>query len=287
MTGYGSAQTVTEAYTLKAEIKALNSKFLDLMTRLPKEFNDKELEIKSLIGQRLSRGKISFNFEFQTNEVTDLPVKIDESLFSLYYDQFELLANGKEIEPAELFKLAVHSPNVIIPKDDLGDIIPWEEVKKIVETAIDTCDSFRISEGQQLEKSLRNNIQKIGAGLEKVTEMDPNRVKNMRKRLDNIIADLRERFQADENRFEQELIYYMEKLDISEEKVRLKSHLDYFLEVIESADSNGKKLGFIAQEIGREINTIGSKANDADIQREVVLMKDELEQIKEQVLNVM
>ncbi len=287
MTGYGSAEAITEKYTLKVELKSLNSKFLDLILKLPREFNDREMDIKSIISKKLVRGKVNFIIDFQPNQFGESPVEINHELFQLYYEQFASLAKSNLTNRDELFKLAVHAPNVMVSKEDFSDLISYDEMVGVVREALEKCDQFRIDEGRQLEKALRKNIEEISHGLTVVSELDPGRVTNIRSRLDQAISELRQKTQVDENRFEQELIFYVEKLDISEEKVRLKSHLDYFLEILDGNDSNGKKLGFIAQEIGREINTIGSKANDAEIQRSVVKMKDELEQIKEQVLNVM
>lgn len=287
MTGYGSAEAITDKYNLKVELKSLNSKFLDLILKLPREFSDRELEIKSVISKKLIRGKVNFTIDFQPTQFGESPVEINEELFRLYYDQFASLAKEDLTNRDELFKLAIHAPNVMVPKEDFSDLIDWEDLIKVVEDALEACDQFRRTEGEQLAKALTSNIQAIDEGLEVVKSRDPERVVNIRARLDQAISELREKTQVDENRFEQELIFYVEKLDISEEKVRLKSHLDYFLEILKGSESNGKKLGFVAQEIGREINTIGSKANDAEIQRTVVKMKDELEQIKEQVLNVM
>lgn len=287
MTGYGSAEAITEKYTLKVELKSLNSKFLDLILKLPREFSDREMDIKSIISKKLIRGKVNFTIDFQPNQFGESPVAINQELFQLYYDQFAELAKSNLTNRDELFKLAVHAPNVMVAKEDFSDLISFEEMAAVVKEAVDKCDQFRADEGKQLEKALRHNIEAISEGLETVAKLDPERVANIRGRLDQAISELREKTQVDENRFEQELIFYVEKLDISEEKVRLKSHLDYFLEILAGSEANGKKLGFVAQEIGREINTIGSKANDAGIQRTVVKMKDELEQIKEQVLNVM
>ena len=287
MTGYGSAEAITEKYTLKVELKSLNSKYLDLILKLPKDFSDREMEIKSIISKKLIRGKVNFTIDFQPSQFGESPVEINQELFQLYYNQFAALAGDHLSNRDELFKLAVHAPNVMVPREDFSDLLDWADLIRVIEDALEACDQFRVAEGQQLAKALTSNIRAIEAGLQVVMERDPERVANIRSRLDQGIAELREKTQVDENRFEQELIFYVEKLDISEEKVRLKSHLDYFLEILEGNESNGKKLGFIAQEIGREINTIGSKANDAEIQRTVVKMKDELEQIKEQVLNVM
>lgn len=287
MTGYGSAESITDAYSLKVEIKSLNSKFLDLSLKIPKEFGSKELELKTAISNQLNRGKINFNLDFQPIKFTDSPIEINRELFSLYFNQFQALAQEAGTNNDEAFRLALHSPNVIMPKEDFSDLITWDEVTAVVTDALSACNTFRSDEGQQLERSMKNNISQIAEGLVQITDLDPQRVANVRNRIEQGLQDIRDKTQIDKNRFEQELIYYLEKLDISEEKVRLKSHLDYFILILDSDESNGKKLGFIAQEIGREVNTIGSKANDAAIQRIVVKMKDELEQIKEQVLNVM
>ena len=287
MTGYGAAEAITEKYTLKVELKSLNSKFLDLILKLPREFSDREMDIKSIISRKLIRGKVSFMIDFQPNQFEESPIEINQELFQLYFDQFAKLAENTLTNRDEIFMLAVNAPKVMVSKEDFSDLISYDEMVSVVREALEQCDQFRIDEGRQLEKALRKNIAEISQGLAVVSELDPTRVVNIRSRLDQAISELREKTQVDENRFEQELIFYVEKLDISEEKVRLKSHLDYFLEILDGPESNGKKLGFIAQEIGREINTIGSKANDADIQKTVVKMKDELEQIKEQVLNVM
>jgi len=286
MTGYGSAELADEKFSFKVEIKSLNSRYLDLNLKVPKEFSDKELEIKNYVGSKLVRGKLAVVVDFQPQQFDDTPVEINGPLFRMYYGQYKELAKVVGGQTGELFKLALQSPNVVVPREEL-DAIPWETARSVIEKAVQACNQFRIDEGNKLAESLSNNIKAIREGLHKVSVLDPQRLANVRNRLEQGIADIREKTQVDENRFEQELIYYMEKFDISEEKVRLQSHLDYFTEVINTEVANGKKLGFIAQEIGREINTIGSKANDADIQRVVVVMKDELEQIKEQVLNVM
>ncbi len=287
MTGYGSAEVSEERYTLKVEIKSLNSRYLDLNLKVPKEFSDKELEIKNYVGSRLVRGKLSFVIDFQPQQFDETPVEINGELFRLFYKRYEELAADVGGKEDELFKLALQSPNVIVPREDFVSLISWDVAKSVIDKAVQACDQFRIDEGGKLAQSLQANIDAIREGLAKVTEMDPQRVTNVRNRLEQAIADIKDKTQVDENRFEQELIYYIEKFDIAEERVRLQSHLDYFSEVLGSNEASGKKLGFIAQEIGREINTIGSKANDAEMQRVVVVMKDELEQIKEQVLNVM
>ncbi|MFT5568269.1 MAG: hypothetical protein ACI9RP_000298 [Cyclobacteriaceae bacterium] len=287
MTGFGAAEAATDNYTLKVEIKTLNSKFFDPALRLPKEFAMWEMDIKSILEKVLKRGKINASIEFVSQAADLAPIKVNEDLFKVYFKMFDKLAKGVNSSSDELFKLALHSPNVIVPRDDLSDIITWKEVAAVVQSAAESCQQFRATEGSRLEEALTESIESIHRNLEKVKGLDPLRVENIRSRIKKSIEDIKEVTKVDENRFEQELIYYIEKLDITEEKVRLSSHLTYFHEVTKATEANGKKLGFISQEIGREINTIGSKANDAEIQRAVVGMKESLEMVKEQVLNVL
>ena len=286
MTGYGSAEIVTDRYTIKVEIKSLNSKFLDLITKVPKEFQDREIEIKTLLTNELSRGKINFLLELESTLIEDKAFLVNEELFNYYFQAFATLSKKVGAENSEYFSLALQSPNVIEAKEDFMEMVDWNDAKKVIKDAINACNQFRKDEGIQLAKSLEENISNIRNGLLHIVQLDPGRQEHLRKRLDQNIAEIKDRIKVDSNRFEQELIYYLEKLDITEEKVRLQSHLDYFEQVMGEATSNGKKLGFISQEMGREINTIGSKANDAEMQKTVVGMKDALEQIKEQILNV-
>ncbi|MFZ9044659.1 MAG: YicC/YloC family endoribonuclease [Cyclobacteriaceae bacterium] len=286
MTGFGSAEATTDIYSLRAEIKTLNSKFFDPVLKVPKEFSNWELDIKSELEKVLKRGKVSLSIEFTSKGDEVVPVRINEPLFNVYYKSFSNLAHEQGASENELFKLALHSPNVIVPRDDFADVISPEELLAVVTASAEKCQEFRIKEGGRLQLALQESIDTIAVQLEMIKTLDPKRIAAIRSRIEKSIGDLKQQIKLDENRFEQELIYYIEKLDISEEKVRLASHLDYFREVMSEDESNGKKLGFISQEIGREINTIGSKANDAEIQRAVVNMKEALEKIKEQVLNV-
>ncbi len=285
MTGFGSAEAESDRYLVKVEIKTLNSKFLDLIQKIPRELADKELEIKNLVTQKLTRGKANLMIELKPIHLEEPTVHINRELFKKYYSEYYELAKEVDGNVKDLFKLALHSPDVIVP-DDSAPSVEWTLVKSVLEEALDKCANFREMEGKVLQEKLKSYIQEIRNGLAEVTERDPERIQQIRQRISASIEDIKEKTQVDQNRFEQELIYYLEKLDITEEKVRLGQHLDYFDEVIDAPDSQGKKLGFISQEIGREINTIGAKANDAVIQRVVVKMKDELEKIKEQSLNV-
>lgn len=286
MTGFGAAEASNSTYTLKAEVKTLNSKFFDPILKIPREFSSWELDIKSALEKVLKRGKVNLSMEFVTQSDELVPVHINDALFKVYYKTYDKLAHENGASADELFKLALNSPNVIVPRDDFADLISSEEIIAVVKKAASSCQDFRETEGARLQTALQDSIDTIAEQLELIKQLDPKRVASIRSRIEKSIGELKDQIKMDENRFEQELIYYIEKLDITEEKVRLASHLTYFQEVMAEQESNGKKLGFISQEIGREINTIGSKANDAEMQRAVVNMKEALEKIKEQVLNV-
>ena len=266
---------------ITVEIKSLNSKNLDLVARIPSQYREKELLLRNKISKALVRGKIDFavHLELTGDETTAV---INKPVVEAYLEQLKEIVDG---DRTELLKMAVRMPDVLkTEREELSE----EELKSLedgVDEALKEVLEFRSSEGKALEKDLwqrKDNIQQL---LEKVVEMDSDRIDGVRNRLKKGINDLKE--QVDENRFEQELVYYIEKFDITEEKVRLTNHLEYFAENLSSPESNGKKLAFISQEIGREINTIGSKSNHAPMQQLVVQMKDELEKIKEQLLNVL
>lgn len=286
MTGFGSAEVESKNYRVKVELKTLNSKFLDFNLKLPRELADKELEFKSIIGQHLKRGKVNLTVELVPLTLEEPTVRINDRLFTTYYRKYEELATQVSANPKDLFRLALHSPDVITT-DDEGANVGWSVVQETLMGAIQQCNEFRKEEGAALMDQMKTYIGGIREGLDQVTRQDPARIRQIRERITSSIEEIREKVQVDQNRFEQELIYYIEKLDITEEKVRLGKHLEYFTEVMSHSDAQGKKLGFISQEIGREINTIGAKANDAVIQRAVVQMKDELEKIKEQLLNIL
>ena len=258
MTGFGSAEKITEKYSLKVEIKTLNSKFFDASFRLPRVFLKWEMEIKALLEKGLGRGKINLGVHFELKNNDQPPIQINQELFDAYYKRLEQLsgdmgASGK----VALFKMAVNMPNVIAHEENPEENISFEAFKEVLMEGVADCNEFRLQEGANLQEALVSSHQKIRNGLSEVEQLDPG-------------------------------IYYIEKLDLTEEKIRLASHLDYFIEVIrDDQGASGKKLGFLCQELGREINTIGSKANDAGIQRSVVGMKEELEKIKEQILNIL
>lgn len=287
MTGFGQASLDDGQSKVYVEVKSLNSKFLDLNLRLPKLFSDHEGEIRNLISEKLERGKVSVSIEYE--QTADLTVRqtYNEQLFVAYYSQLKKLADRVYAPYESLFELALASPDVVQNNTHEGaDEKVWDRVKGLLLDALKNCDGFRLDEGKVLGSMLANCCKVIEESLEKVKELDPRRIDRIRQRLRNNVISFFGEEGFDSNRLEQEIIFYVEKLDINEEKVRLKSHLDYFMEALAAPHSNGKKLGFIAQEIGREINTIGSKSNDAEIQKQVVVMKEELEKIKEQLNNV-
>lgn len=287
MTGFGVAGLEDEQMMIQVEVRSLNSKFLDLSIRSPRQFSDKEPEIRNTVQSILDRGKVSVSIEFVPKGSQNLPVSINRDLFKSYFEEFKSLADLVGEKPADLFKLALQAPNVInsipVEREESQD---WEQVKAVLEQALRKCDGFRQDEGAALYSKLEENIQIIRSAFQRVKQEDPGRKERIQQRIRNHFAQWMDENSFDANRFEQELIYYFEKIDITEELVRLETHLNYFMKTLQEDSAQGKKLGFISQEIGREINTIGSKANDAEIQKHVILMKDELEKIKEQTLNV-
>lgn len=288
MTGFGQAMLDNNQVQISVEVRSLNSKFLDLNLRLPKTFSDKEIEVRNLISEKLERGKISLTIDYARLGESETKQTYNETLFKSYYYELRKLADGVGELQANIFSLALESPDVIQNKlKEEASEAEWNQVKSCLHDAIKKCETFRIKEGQILGSMLKECCEMISKGLSAVEKLDPKRVQRIREKLKGNVASFFGEEGYDSNRLEQEIIYYIEKLDINEEKVRLKSHLDYFLEALTESQSNGKKMSFIAQEIGREINTIGSKANDAEIQKHVVQMKEELEKIKEQLNNVL
>ena len=281
MTGYGKSELELSTKTIRLELKSLNSKSLDLNMRMPTMYRAKELELRKIIGAKLGRGKIDFSLYVEFNK-GEASAKINTEVVKGYMKQLEKISSSDEVE---LLKMAVRMPDAISTEREDIDPKEWKIISDEVLVVLNKIQNYRKDEGAVLEKDFSKRISKIDELLEDVIKIDPERIEHVRERLNKGIAELKEK--VDENRFEQELIYYIEKLDITEEKIRLKNHLGYFLKNLNLDESNGKKLGFISQEIGREINTIGSKANYAPMQKLVVQMKDELEKIKEQLLNVL
>jgi len=281
MTGYGKSVLQLPTKKISIELKSLNSKSLDLNARMPSMYRAKELSIRKLIAKNLVRGKIDFSlFVEVTGE--DTSSKINKTVVTQYMKQLQDVVAG---DSTELLKMAIRLPDAITTERDEIDEEEWNAISTEINDAITKIVAYRKDEGATLEQDFTNRIANLRRLLEEVITMDPDRIDGVRARLEKGVSDIKEK--VDENRFEQELVYYIEKFDITEEKVRLDNHLDYFTKTLNSDDSNGKKLGFITQEIGREINTIGSKSNYAPMQKLVVQMKDELEKIKEQLLNVL
>jgi uncharacterized protein (TIGR00255 family) len=281
MTGYGKSVLQLPTKKITIELKSLNSKSLDLNTRMPSIYREKELDIRKILADTLERGKIDFSIFIEVT-AEDTSTQINVPVVKQYINQLKKVVDGDELE---LLKMAVRFPDALNTVREEIDEDEWKAIENEITKAIDALTNYRLNEGKVLEEDFNVRITIINELLEKVIAMDPERIEGVRERLLKGVEELKEKY--DENRFEQELVYYIEKFDITEEKVRLKNHLNYFLESMNSEDSNGKKLGFISQEMGREINTIGSKSNYAPMQQLVVQMKDELEKIKEQLLNVL
>ena len=282
MTGFGKASLQLPSKKITVEIKSLNSKGLDLNTRMSSIYREMELGLRNQISQLLERGKIDFSLYIEvTGEETS--AKINVPIVKGYINQMkEVIPNA---DATELMKMAVRMPDALKTEREELDKEEWKHIEGVINEALNNIANFRTDEGASLEKEFQLRIANIRSYMEQALELDPERVQNIKERLFTAIEELK--VTVDENRFEQELIYYLEKLDITEEKVRLTNHLDYFLETMNNEGALGRKLGFITQEMGREINTMGSKSNHAEMQKLVVMMKDELEKIKEQVLNVL
>ena len=288
MTGFGTGVSEDNRRVVRAEVRTLNSKFTDIFVRLPKALFHRELEFRNILTKELERGKITLNIETELKTGVAPEIKINKTLATAYYRAFTELAEELEAPSQDIFRMVLQIPEVTAAStDEREELLFWELAEKAVQNALEACNQFRKDEGRRLEVAFKDSLNKIRQSAEKVAVRAPERIGKVRKRLSEEIAELLKNTPSDANRLEQEIIFYIEKLDIHEELVRLRSHLDYFEEILLLPESNGKKLGFIAQEIGREINTIGAKANDADIQRSVVEMKEELEKIKEQSMNIL
>lgn len=282
MTGFGKATLQLSNKKITVEVKSLNSKGLDLNVRMPSVYREMELGLRNVIAQKLERGKIDFSIYIEvTGEETSS--KINVPIVKGYINQMKaVIPNADE---TELMKMAVRMPDALKTERDEIDENEWNEIIKVVDEALKNIASFRIDEGKSLENEFVSRIENIRNYMNQAVSMDAERIETVKTRLRTALDELVTN--VDENRFEQELIFYLEKYDITEERVRLENHLNYFIETIAGTEANGRKLGFITQEIGREINTMGSKSNHSEMQKLVVMMKDELEKIKEQVLNVL
>ncbi len=287
MTGFGKAVCELGTKKLTIEIKSLNSKQLDMNSRIPGFYREKEIQVRNIISKKLERGKIDFSMYAEVAG-TDSNSIINTDIVKSYYRQLlpiadELGLHNKE----ELLKIVMRLPDTLKTEREELDENEWIEVEASIEQALNELIRFRNQEGQALESDIRSRVDKILDLLDQVKAFEKQRIEKVKERLRQSLKELSENDEYDENRFEQELIFYLEKLDITEEKVRLANHCQYFLKNMDKSEPVGKKLGFISQEMGREINTLGSKANDSDMQKLVIKMKDELEKIKEQLLNVL
>lgn len=287
MTGFGKATCEYGNKKIVVEIKSLNSKQLDLSTRISGLYREKDIEIRTELSQQLERGKIDFAL-YVDNSGKESVSQINQSVLMAYHEQIKQISQNTGIEmPANWFEVLLRLPDAL--KTDIVEMDEneWVEIKVAINQAIEQLKGFRIQEGKSLENVFVTKINRIAELLEQIAPFENERIEKIKAKLEENLQTISDKISYDKNRLEQELIFYIEKLDVNEEKVRLKTHLDYFIETMNHEKSPGKKLGFIAQEIGREVNTLGSKSNHSEMQKIVVLMKDELEQIKEQVLNVL
>ena len=288
MTGYGKVVVELPEKKVNIEIKSLNSKAMDLSTRIAPLYREKEMEVRNLIAQQLERGKVDFSLWVEKKDNSDITVPVNQGAMAAYYKRLSEIVEETGIPaPQDWFNTLLRMPEVMATKDEAVELTEeeWSQVAEGIRQALQQLMDFRKQEGEALDKKFRANINKIGELLASVEPYEKERVPKIKERILDALQKLPVDY--DKNRLEQELIYYIEKLDINEEKQRLSNHLAYFISTMEGKHGQGKKLGFIAQEMGREINTLGSKSNQAEMQKIVVQMKDELEQIKEQVLNVM
>ena len=282
MTGFGKATLQLPTKKITVEIKSLNSKGLDLNVRMPSVYREMELGLRNQLSTVLERGKVDFSI-FMENTAEQTSTKVNVPIVKAYISQLrEVYAKADE---TELMKMAVRMPDALKTERDEIDENDWAQIQVVIEEGIKNIQAFRISEGVALEKEFLHRIANIMTMMNETVALDGERIQTVKTRLRTAIDELK--VNIDGNRFEQELIFYLEKYDITEEKVRLENHLNYFIETLAGTEANGRKLGFITQEMGREINTMGSKSNHAQMQKLVVQMKDELEKIKEQVLNVL
>ncbi|MFP4489312.1 MAG: YicC/YloC family endoribonuclease [Bacteroidales bacterium] len=286
MTGYGSSSAETNEKKITVEIKSLNSKQMDINTRMPWYYKEKEIEIRSIISKGLVRGKADLNIFIDSLDEHDIP-SLNKTAIKSYYNQLTDIAGDLDIENRnELLSIIMQLPETLKTERQKLSDEEWKLISGLIDQAVKDLDKYRAEEGTAIEKDLEKRISLIESYLEDILPYEEERIRGLREKISNNLKQL-ESENIDEYRMEQELLYYAEKLDINEEKERLKKHCSYFKQTLDSEAVKGKKLGFISQEIGREINTLGSKANDISIQKIVVMMKDELEKIKEQLLNVL
>lgn len=286
MTGYGAHTETSDNYKVTVELKSLNSKFIEHNIKIPRSYMKNEVSLRTFLTKKLRRGKISTVLTVEVLNPDKHSLRINQPLVDAYVKQLEAARSSAGIEERPTLEYILSLPDVMMSENGDADPEEWEMIQKSFEAAADDLVKSRLEEGKALLEDMRSSCDEIGKNLAEVKAKLPGRTENIRSRIESTVKELKDNLVHDPNRFEQELIYYIEKLDINEEIVRLDKHIKYFMEMLTNEESNGKRLGFVAQEMGREINTIGSKANDADMQVHVVKMKEELEKIKEQVLNI-
>ncbi|MGM0624791.1 MAG: YicC/YloC family endoribonuclease [Bacteroidota bacterium] len=287
MTGYHKLSFAYAEKTIHIEIKSLNSKYLDISTRMPSVYKEKELAIRELIHKKLMRGKVEYNIYVDMMPGAN-STEINKELFVSYYEQLKQLRDQHNIPMDDnVMQIISNMPDIMKQEREKIADAEWDMILSMTEEALQQVIAYRKDEGKSLKEDVKAATIKIASLMDEVAPFEESRIENTRTRLKANLEKINEKLEVDEGRFEQELVYYLEKFDINEEKVRLKNHCNYFLETLDKEGPVGKKLGFITQEMGREINTLGSKANDPDIQRIVMIMKEELEKIKEQILNIL
>ena len=286
MTGYGKAEGQIGSKNYTVELRSLNSKQLDLNVRMPGTYKDKEMDLRNYLALEAVRGKVDLTIYYDSSGV-EKKVTINKALMESYYEDLKEVAEHIKQEQVDYMSLLMRIPDAISPEKQEPDAEEWNQIEILIKQALENFKHYRVEEGKVLEADFRLRIEAILQGLKDIEEPANQRKERIKERLWNNLDELIPRDKIDQNRYEQEIVYYLEKLDVTEEQVRLKKNCEHFLEALSEPESQGKKLGFISQEIGREINTIGSKANDAEMQRIVVGMKDELEKIKEQALNAL
>ncbi len=288
MTGYGRSQKTFDSQTVTVEIKSINSKTFDLRVRLPLQYQTKEIELRRLLTSKLIRGKVDFNISLSGTANSDF--KIDSTAFEAYYFQLLEMSGNLGIDKGDILSTVSRMPGVVVQNDSEVEDEKWNQIETVIESAIKHLNAFREQEGLVLLEDMKMRIETILRLLSDVTPLEEGRMERVRQRINDNLEQFVPTAKIDQNRLEQEILYYLDKLDITEEKIRLQQHCNFFLEVCHDRKDSldkGKKLNFIIQEIGREVNTLGSKANLADIQRIVVMMKDESDKIKEQLANIL
>jgi len=285
MTGYGKAELNLKNANFTIEVRSLNSKQIDVSVKMSSIYRDKEIGLRRLLSEKLQRGKIELSI-WKESSVSNAKYTLNTELIKEYFQQIEGISNSLNLNSKDIMPSLLKMPEVLTKGEEKSDENEWEEIAKGIDIAIANTLQFRLDEGKKLEEDITSRINKLTALLIEIAPFAKGRIEKVKKSLSDKLAEIDTK-NIDENRFEQELIYYLEKQDITEEQVRLDAHLNYFILTMKTDFPNGKKLGFIGQEIGREINTIGSKSSDSEMQKIVVQMKDELEKIKEQLLNIL